>query len=298
MRRAGLLRSVRVYMRIDAHQHFWHYEPDEHAWIDHSIRVLRRDFLPEDLKPELQRAGIDATIAVQARQSLEETRWLLALAATESFIAGVIGWVDLRSPDVKSQLAEFAGNPKLLGIRHIVQSEPDDRFLLNEDFLRGIAALKEFGLTYDILIYPRHLPVVAEFVRRFPDQQFVLDHMAKPFIKRRELQPWKSDIAALAKFKNVACKLSGLVTEANWEAWEPEHLTPYIDVAFEAFGPERLMIGSDWPVCTLAGSYSQVMNVVEGYLCRFPDNVRQAVFGSNAEKLWSLRTRDVALRGH
>src|SRR5215831_3222190 len=190
-------------MRIDAHQHFWRYSPEEYAWIDDSMPGLCRDFLPAELNAELYRAGFEASIAVQACHRLEETRWLLELAETESFIAGVIGWVNLRSPDVRSQLAEFARNPKLLGIRHIVQSEPDDRFLLDPDFLRGVAALREFNLTYDILIYPRHLSVAVEFVRRFPDQRFVLDHMAKPLIKKRELQPWKFDLAALAKLKNV-----------------------------------------------------------------------------------------------
>ena len=292
-----MLNAISLYMRIDAHQHFWRYNQQEYAWIDDSMRALRRDFLPEDLKPELLRAGFDATIAVQARQSLEETRWLLELASANTFIAGVIGWVDLRSPDVRSQLSELTSNAKLLGIRHIVQSEPDDQFLLNPEFLRGIHALREFNLTYDILIYPRHLRVAAEFVRRFPDQPFVLDHMAKPFIKKRELHPWKSDISALGKFTNVFCKLSGLVTEADWQAWKPEHLTPYLDVVLEAFGPDRLMIGSDWPVCTVAGSYSQVMGVVEQHLARFPDDVRKAVLGGNAEKFWSLRTQDAAVRG-
>ena len=293
-RTAPLTEGTVIGMRIDAHQHFWRYSPDEYAWIDDSMPALRRNFLPGDLKSELQRTGFDASIAVQARHSLEETRWLLELAAAESLIVGVIGWVDLRSTDVRSQLAELAINPKLLGIRHIVQSEPDDRFLLNAHFLRGIAALQEFGLTYDILIYPRHLPLAAEFVRRFPDQRFILDHMAKPPIKSGELQPWKSDISALAKCNNVVCKLSGLVTEADWQAWKPEHITPYLNVAFETFGPDRLMIGSDWPVCTLAGSYSEIMGVVKDYLSRFPDDVRNAVLGGNAERLWNLRTRHAA----
>ena len=293
-RTAPLTGGTVIGMRIDAHQHFWRYSPDEYAWIDDSMPALRRNFLPGDLKSELQRTGFDASIAVQTRHSLEETRWLLELAAAESLIVGVIGWVDLRSTDVRSQLAELAINPKLLGIRHIVQSEPDDRFLLNAHFLRGIAALQEFGLTYDILIYPRHLPLAAEFVRRFPDQRFILDHMAKPPIKSGELQPWKSDISALAKCNNVVCKLSGLVTEADWQAWKPEHIIPYINVAFETFGPDRLMIGSDWPVCTLAGSYSEIMGVVKDYLSRFPDDVRNAVLGGNAERLWNLRTRHAA----
>ncbi len=286
-------------MRIDTHQHFWRYNSDEYGWIDDSMSSLRRDFLPGESKTELRRAGFDASIAVQTRQTLEETRWLLQLAEAEpAAIIGVIGWVDLRSADVRSQLAEFAGNPKLLGIRHIVQSEVDERFLLNPDFLQGIASLKEFGLTYDILIYPQHLPAAAEFVQKFPDQRFVLDHLAKPPIRKQQLQPWKSGISALAKFNNVFCKLSGLVTEADWRTWKPEHIAPYLDVAFETFGPDRLMIGSDWPVCTVAGSFSQVMDLVQDYLIQFSGDVRQAILGGNAERFWNLQSRDVkACRG-
>src|SRR5437868_6081251 len=192
-------------MRIDSHQHFWRYNPDEYGWIDDFLVALRRDFLPADLQPELVASGFDACIAVQSRQSLAETRWLLELAASP-FIVGVVGWVDLRSPDVRSQIAEFAKNPKLLGVRHIVQSEPDDRFLLQPDFVRGISLLEEFGLTYDILIYPRHLPVATEFAKRFPRQRFVLDHLAKPAIKARELVPWEKELRELARLPNVFCK--------------------------------------------------------------------------------------------
>lgn len=275
-------------MRIDAHQHFWRYTREEYEWIDDSMPCLKRDFLPPDLKPELDRSGFDASIAVQARQSLEETRWLLDLAQASPFIAGVVGWVDLRSPELHSQLTGFRQNAKLLGVRHIVQSEPDDRFLLQPEFLRGIGALEEFDLTYDILIYPRHLSVAAEFVRRFPRQRFVLDHLAKPLIKSGRLNPWKADLCELAKFANVFCKLSGLVTEADWKSWKPEHIEPYLETALECFGPERLMIGSDWPVCTVAGSYSRVMNIVIDYLARYPEKVCGAIVGGTAETLWNL----------
>jgi L-fuconolactonase len=278
-------------MRIDAHQHFWRYNRDEYGWIDNSMTALRRDFLPEDLKPELRRAGFDAAIAVQARQSLDETRWLLELAGAEPAIFGVIGWVDLRSPAVRDQLAEFAKHPKFLGVRHVVQSEPDDRFLLRPDFLRGISGLEEFGLTYDILIYTKHLPVAAEFVGRFPRQKFVLDHLAKPPIKTRQLQPWEGGIRAIARFPNVMCKVSGLVTEADWKNWKPEHITPFLDVAFDAFGPERLMIGSDWPVCAVAASYEQTMKLVETYLQQFSERDRNFVLGGNAQKLWCVEAR-------
>jgi len=274
--------------RIDAHQHFWTYSQDEYAWIDDSMASLRRNFLPADLKPELDRCGFKGAVAVQARQTLEETRWLLELAAGSPFILGVVGWVDLRSPKVRTQLESFAGNPKLVGIRHIVQSEPDDRFLLQPEFLRGIAVLGEFDLAYDILIYPKHLAGAAEFVRHFPAQRFVLDHLGKPPIKGGEVHSWARGIRELAALPNVLCKLSGLVTEADWQGWEPAHIAPYLDIAFECFGPDRLMIGSDWPVCTVAATYAQTIGVVEDYLSDHRIEERAAVLGGNAKRLWRL----------
>ena len=253
-------------MHIDAHQHFWIYDPREYGWIDDTMTPLRRDFLPVDLQHELEWEGFEGSVAVQARQSLQETRWLLELAGPSPFILGVVGWVDLRSPQVREDLQALARNPKLVGIRHIVQSEPDDRFLLQPDFLRGISLLAEFDLAYDILIYPKHLRVAAEFARRFPEQRFVLDHLAKPEIKSGNIQAWKKGIAELAANPNVYCKLSGLVTEADWTHWKPADTRPYLDVALEYFGANRLMIGSDWPVCTLAGAYSRVMGLVNDYL--------------------------------
>ena len=273
-------------MRIDAHQHFWRYNPAEYGWIDDSMSGLRRDFLPADLEREMKGVGFDGSIAVQARQTLEETRWLLQLAEQSPFILGVVGWVDLRFPDVRSHLSEFAKHPKLLGIRHIVQSEPDDRFLLQPDFLRGIAALEEFDLTYDILIYTRHLPVATEFVKRFPRQRFVLDHLAKPLIKSHCLEPWTAHLKELAKRPNVFCKLSGLVTEADWKAWKPEHFIPYLQVALDCFGPQRLIIGSDWPVCTVAATYSQAMNVVIDFLTKLSSKDADAVLGGTAQRFW------------
>jgi L-fuconolactonase len=286
-------------MRVDAHQHFWRYNHEEYGWLDDSMRALRRDFFVENLKPELERAGFDGSIAVQTRQNLEETRWLLQLADRDPTILGVIGWVDLCSSNVRSELAQFAEKQKLLGVRHIVQSEPDQRFLLQPEFFRGVSTLAEFGLTYDVLIYQRHLSVAAEFVERFPEQRFVLDHMAKPRIRSRQLQPWESDLRTLAKFRNVFCKVSGLVTEAEWSSWKPEDIIPYLDVAFDAFGTDRLIFGSDWPVCTVAASYTQVVELVQEYLSRFAIEVRDAVFGGNAERFWKLgaRERDIAARG-
>ena len=275
-------------MFIDSHQHFWRYDAREYGWIDDSMKSLRRDFMPEDLEPELERNGFHGCVAVQARQNLAETRWLLELAGSHPFIKGVVGWVDLRSPELRLQLESLCGNPKLAGIRHIVQSEPDNRFLMQSDFLSGIAVLQEFNLTYDILIYPRHLSVAAEFVAQFERQRFVLNHLAKPDIRGRELATWSRSIRELAKFPNVYCKLSGLVTEADWDKWAEEDFAPYLDVAFECFGASRLMIGSDWPVCTVAGSYSRVLDVVKNYLAKVPLEAREAVLGKTAGEVYRL----------
>jgi L-fuconolactonase len=276
-------------MYIDAHQHFWIYDPDEYGWIDDSMAPLRRDFLPKDLEPELRRTKFQGSVAVQARQTLEETRWLLELADRSPKILGVVGWTDLCSPEAGAQLSKFATNPKLVGIRHVVQSEPDDRFLLRPDFLRGVASLAAFDLAYDILIYPRHLPVAAEFVTRFPAQRFVLDHMAKPLIKAGEMDGWAEGIRKLAAFPNVFCKLSGLVTEADWLRWTPDDVKPYLDVAFESFGTDRLMIGSDWPVCLIAAPYPGVMDLVKNYVARHAPEALSAVLGGNAQRFWRLK---------
>jgi len=275
-------------MHIDAHQHYWIYNSEEYGWIDDSMKSVRRNFLPADLKPELERCDFQGSVLVQVRQTLEETRWMLELATQSPTIIGVVGWVDLCSPDVASQLSEVSKNPKLVGIRHIVQAELDDRFLMRPDFLRGISLLEDFNLAYDILIYTRHLPVAAEFVERFPQQRFVLDHLAKPPIKSGEIDVWAKGIRRLAAFPNVFCKLSGLVTEADWQQWTPKQITPYLDVAFESFGPERLMIGSDWPVCLVAVSYERAVNVVKEYLSLQPTRTREAVLGGNAQRFWKL----------
>jgi L-fuconolactonase len=275
-------------MHIDSHQHFWIYNPTDYEWIDDSMAALRRDFLPQHLKPELESNGFRGSIAVQARQTLQETRWLLQLAQDSPWILGVVGWVDLRSQDVRSQLKTLVRNPKLVGIRHVVQSEPDDRFLLQTDFLRGISALEEFDLAYDILIYTKHLPVAAEFVKRFPRQRFVLDHMAKPPIKSGQIDSWAKGISRLAEFPNVMCKMSGLVTEADWNHWTPEQIIPFLDVAFEAFGPDRLMIGSDWPVCLVAASYANAIDVMKNYIAHKNPDCQDRVLGGNAQRFWHL----------
>jgi L-fuconolactonase len=278
--------------RIDSHQHFWRYDPRAYGWIDERMDVLKRDFLPADLEPPMRAAGFDGVVAVQARQTLEETAALLEWADRCPFVAGVVGWVDLCSADLRRQLGRFARHPRLVGVRHIVQGEPDDRFLLRPDFGRGIALLEEFGLAYDILIYARHLPVATEFVRRFPRQPFVLDHLAKPDVARGEIRNWSRDLRALAEAPNVSAKLSGLVTEADWTAWTADQIRPYLDVAFESFGAGRLMIGSDWPVCTLAGDYGRTMRVVTDYLADRPAAEREAVLGGNAQAFWNLEVKE------
>lgn len=272
-------------MQLDAHQHFWQYDPVQHVWMNDSMDVLRRDYDPDELRPLLRAVGFDGTIAVQARQMLEETEWLLKLADEHTFIKGVVGWVDLRSPQLRGQLEAFAPNPKLVGVRHVVHDEPDDNFMLRPEFRRGIGQLREFDLTYDLLLFPKHLSVATKLVAEFPQQPFVLDHIAKPAIREGLVSPWREDLLRLAEFPNVFCKLSGLVTEAKWKQWQPEDFHRYLDIAFEAFGPERLMIGSDWPVCTLSGDYVSTMNIVINYLSA---EDRAAILGGNCARIYKL----------
>jgi L-fucono-1,5-lactonase len=274
---------------IDAHQHFWHYSAAEYGWIDDSMAQLRRDFLPEELRSEMTRTAVDACVAVQARQSIDETRWLLSLADDDAHIAGVVGWFDLQSPDVRADLERWAPHPKLVGVRHVVQSEADDRFLMRPAFLRGIAQLEAFGLAYDLLIYSRHLPCAVEFVSRFERQRFVLDHLAKPDIRGGQREAWARDLRRLAAYPHVYAKLSGLITEADWTHWTADQIRPYLDVAFECFGADRLMIGSDWPVCTVAADYARTLDVVREYLSALSPGDRAAVLGGNAQRFWNLK---------
>ncbi|HEY2858438.1 MAG TPA: amidohydrolase family protein [Terracidiphilus sp.] len=272
--------------RIDAHQHFWLYDEAEYGWIDDAMAALRRDFLPADLKPLLSQAGFDGCVAVQARQTLEETRWLLQLADENDFVRGVVGWVDLRSEELAEQLREFASYPKLRAVRHVVQAEPDDEFMLRQDFQRGIARLAEFGLAYDVLVYPRQLPAAVKLAARFPGQRFVLDHIAKPLIAQGVMDPWRNDVRALAQCPNVWCKVSGMVTEGRWTGWQAEDFHPYLDVVFEAFGPERIMIGSDWPVCTAVADYGATMGIVKDYIAGLPQEQQDAVLGGNCAEFY------------
>jgi L-fuconolactonase len=281
-------------MKIDAHQHFWRYDPQRDSWITPEMAILRRDFLPADLAGDLRSNDVQACIAVQADQSEAETTFLLELAEGHPEIAGVVGWVDIRSPGLRGRLEYFSRFLKLVGFRHIVQAEPDVRFLLREDFLRGAALLSEFGFSYDILIYPKHLPAAVEFAQKLPGQKFVLDHMAKPLIKSGEIREWTAQIKAMAEFPNVHCKVSGLVTEAEWKKWKPADFKPYLDVVFEAFGAQRLMFGSDWPVCLLSGTYASVNALVEDYMSGFSQADREAVFGLNARRFYH---REVSRHG-
>jgi len=276
-------------MRLDAHQHFWKYSRADYGWINDDMAGLRRDFLPQDLQPLLAANGFDGSIAVQARQSLEETRWLLELASHNDIIRGVVGWVDLCSPDLAAQLHQFAQNSKLVGVRHVVQDEPDDDFMLHPDFRRGISRLSEYGLAFDILIFPRQLPAAQKLVREFPDQRFVLDHIAKPLIAEGRIQPWDREIRELAKSQNVYCKLSGMVTEARWHDWEPQDFRPYLDVVLNTFSPHRLMIGSDWPVCTASAPYGRTIALVRDYIAALTSDEQQLILGENCARFYRVK---------
>jgi len=271
---------------VDAHQHFWRYNPLDYAWIEERMGVLKRDFLPQHLEPLIRAQGVDRTIAVQACQTDSETRWLLERALGSPFIAGVIGWVDLQADNIEDRLELLAADEKLVGIRHVLQSEPDDAFMLRPQFRRGVATLAQHGLVYDLLIYPRHLQAASDFVGQFDDQTFVLDHVAKPDIRSRAIDDWARDLRRLAQHPHVWCKVSGLVTEADWQRWTARDLEPYLDVAFDCFGPSRLIAGSDWPVCTLASDYSRTMTVLRDYLVRYTPAERAAVLGGNAQQVW------------
>lgn len=273
--------------RLDAHQHFWRYDPVRDAWITPDMEVIRRDFLPADLAPELRANAMDGCVAVQADQSEDETRFLLELAHTDDFIRGVVGWVDLRSPELDASLERFSGDPRFRGVRHIAQAEADD-FLARDDVVRGVAQLADFGLTFDVLVYERQLPAAITLAESLPEQAMVLDHLGKPRIRGGALEPWATHLRELARHPNVCCKVSGMVTEADWAHWRPDDLRPYLDVAFEAFGPDRLMFGSDWPVCLVAGGYARVLEVVEMYAGALSPDERSALFGGNAARFYGV----------
>ncbi|MBO3269092.1 amidohydrolase family protein [Hymenobacter defluvii] len=273
---------------IDAHQHFWHFDAVRDAWITPDMAAIRRDFLPADLAPLLQQHNLDGCVAVQASQSEAETDWLLALADEHAFIKGVVGWVDLQADNVAERLAHYAQFEKLKGFRHVLQGEEDRALMLRPAFRRGLAALFDAGFTYDLLILPDQLGYAAELAEAFPTQPFVVDHLAKPLIKASTLEPWAQDIRALAAHENVLCKVSGLVTEADWQHWQPQDFHPYLDVVFEAFGPQRLLFGSDWPVCNVAGGYARLVELVEDYLRAFSTAEQAQFWGENAAAFYRL----------
>lgn len=274
--------------RIDAHHHLWRYTSKEYGWIDESMVELQRNFLPLDLMAEIAAAGIDGTVAVQARQTLEETRWLLDQADGCTAIRGVVGWAPIAGEDFPEVMEEFADRPKLKGLRHVIQGERDENFILREDFNSGIRALEGSGLVYDILIYERQLPQTVEFVDKHPEQVFVLDHMAKPLIASGQRELWAERMRELGKRENVWCKVSGLVTEADWKQWRLEDLRPYLDAVVEVFGVARLMAGSDWPVCLVASGYSRWFAVLQEYFSRFSEAEQDAVFGGTAMQVYGL----------
>lgn len=274
--------------RIDAHHHLWKYSPEQYPWIAADMDVLRRDFQVDDLSLVLRESGVDGAVAVQARQTLEETEWLLGLAELHAFMRGVVGWLPLVADDVGAHLEKWSRNPNLHAIRHVLHDEPDDFYMLREDFNRGVARLRDFNLIYDILIFERHLPQTVAFVDRHPQQVFVLDHIAKPRIKDGLLSPWRENILELARRENVYCKLSGMVTEASWADWKDENLRPYFEIVLEAFGPARLMFGSDWPVALLASSYKRWVETVQHAIAGLSTNEQAQILGGTAVEAYRL----------
>jgi len=275
-------------MIIDAHQHFWQYHPVKDAWITDDMKVIQQDFLPQHLQPVLAQNNVDGCVAVQADQSEVETDFLLGLAAEHDFIKGIVGWIDLRDADLEYRLAHYSQFPVLKGFRHIVQGEPDPSFIIREDFCRGIHLLSKYNFTYDILVYPVQLPAVTTFVQKFPDHRLVIDHLAKPYIKTGDVDNWAKQMRAIAQHPHVYCKLSGMVTEADWNNWEPAHFAPFLEVCLEAFGPDRLLFGSDWPVCQVAGSYSQVKGIVTDYISTLSLAEQAKIMGGNAIAFYGL----------
>jgi L-fuconolactonase len=276
-------------LRIDAHQHFWKFDPIRDGWIGPDMAVIQKDFMPADLEPILQSTGFDGCVLVQVDPSEDENDFQLDNANRHDFIKGVVGWVNLQHPQVEEQLVKYSRHPKLKGFRHILQGERDRALMLKPAFKNGIGLLRKFGFTYDILIFPDQLGYTREFVAAFPDQLFVIDHMAKPHIKDRMItDEWKDAIRAVAAYQNVYCKISGMVTEADWKNWKPEHFKPYLDTVVEAFGTDRVLFGSDWPVCLVAASYQQTLQIVSDYFSSFSKDEQAAFFGGNAIKFYNL----------
>jgi len=275
--------------KIDAHQHCWQFDPVRDNWITADMSVIRRDFMPADLLPILQRNDIDGTVLVQTCQTQDDNLFMLKLAEENDFIKGIVGWVDLRAENIQDRLQHYNEYyPKLKGFRHVLQAEPNEQFMLTKKFKRGISFLNEHGFTYDILIYPLHLKYAETLVAEFPDQKFVVDHLAKPHIKNKEIADWKKDIEALSKYQNVHCKVSGMLTEADWYSWRTDDFTPYLDAVFNAFSITRVMYGSDWPVCMLAGGYNRALEILQLYTSKLTQHEQELFFGGNAIDFYNL----------
>lgn len=275
-------------MIIDTHQHFWVYDEKRHSWISEDMKRIRRDFLPQDLKPVLNKHRVEGSIVVQADQTENENDFLLSLADKNNFIRGIVGWVDFCAKNISERLEYYSHFTKMKGFRHIVQGEPDPNFLLRLDFLEGISGLEKHGFCYEILVFPHQLGAVLELVKRFPNQQFVINHIGKPYIRDGFREGWKVMINEISKNENVWCKLSGMVTEADYSAWDYEKLSPYIEIILEAFSPQRLMFGSDWPVCLVAAEYEQVKEIAEKAVSQFSASERKAFWGENAQEFYNL----------
>jgi L-fuconolactonase len=275
-------------MVIDSHQHFWKYEPVKHDWIDDDMSVIRRDFSPSDLSKVYKESSIDGCVAVQADQTLEETDFLIDLASNNSFIKGIVGWVDLRAENIENVLEKYSTDKIVKGFRHVVQGEADHNFLLRPNFSRGISLLEKYNFTYDILVFPHQLGSVLEFVKKFPNQKFVIDHIAKPYIKDGYFDGWATMMTAIGKHENVSCKMSGMVTEADFNTWTPEQIHPYMNVALEAFGSSRILFGSDWPVCLVAGNYSKIKKLTTDFISQLSQIEQNSIMGTNAIEFYNL----------
>jgi L-fuconolactonase len=275
-------------LRIDSHQHFWKYDPVRDGWITDDMAVIKKGFLPQDLKPILKHNGFGGCVVVQSDQSEDENEFQLNNAAQHDFIKGVVGWVDLRSNSVEERLEYYSQFKKMKGFRHVLQGETDRAFMLQRAFMKGIGLLKKYNFTYDILIFPDQLKHTLDFVKAFPDQLFVIDHIAKPYIKDKKTDEWKKDIEAVAEYKNVFCKISGMVTEADWKQWRKEDFTPYLETVTEAFGTDRILYGSDWPVCLVAASYEKAVEIVKDHFSSFSKDEQELFFGGNAIKFYNL----------
>lgn len=274
-------------MRIDSHQHFWNYDPKKQEWISENMSRIRRNFTPGDLYPLLQDAKLDGCIAVQADESLRETDYLLDLANQHEWILGVVGWADLGKDDLDQVLDQYASKEKLVGFREVLQSK-DPKYMLREEFIRGLHKLKERGLVYDLLLFPHHLDATLDLLKKCPEQPMVIDHLAKPLIKDGEWKEWKKRMALLAERELIYCKISGMVTEADWKKWKPEDLLPYLEIVLELFGPERLMYGSDWPVCLVAGEYEEVYRVVDDFTSQLSPSEKDRIMGETAAEFYKI----------